>query len=84
MASVIAGSRMLAMLTHMNQVPIVVPADDTEGSSQALAIVLSDDQLRTDMGARALHITVPDFTWERRTRDLLDDLGVSPTAEAAP
>ena len=47
-------------------------------------MVLIDDQLRTDMGVRALHITFPYFTWERRTRDLLDDLGVSPTAEAAP
>jgi mannosylfructose-phosphate synthase len=63
---------------------IVVPADDTAGFAQALTMVLSDDQLRTDMGARALHITVPYFTWERRTRDLLDDLGVSPTAHPAP
>ena len=63
---------------------IVVPADDTEGFAQALELVLGDDQLRIDMGARALHITVPYFTWEHRTRDLLDDLGVSPTAEAGP
>lgn len=63
---------------------IVVPAGDTEGFAQALAMVVSDDQLRIDMGARAFHITVPYFTWEQRTRDLLDDLGASPAAQFGP
>ncbi len=58
---------------------IVVPADDIDGFAHALGMLLVDDRLRTDMGERALHITVPYFTWERRTRDLLDDLGVTPT-----
>jgi hypothetical protein len=34
------------------------------------------------MGRHALDITVPYFTWEARTKDLLDDLGVTPTAAA--
>ena len=36
------------------------------------------------MGARALEITVPYFTWEARTRDLLDDLGLTATGAASP
>jgi glycosyltransferase involved in cell wall biosynthesis len=58
----------------------VVPADDVEGFAEALSLLLSDDVQRTRMGRRALDITVPYFTWERRTADLLDHLGV--TAEA--
>ena len=57
---------------------VVVPADDVAGFAQAMSLLLGDGDLRTTMGARALDITVPYFTWERRTRDLLDDLGVSP------
>ncbi len=63
---------------------VVVPADDVDGFAHALALVLSDDELRSTMGDRALHITVPYFTWEQRTRGLLDDLGVSPTRRSAP
>jgi len=55
-----------------------VPADDVEGFSRALVMLLSDDQLRRETGDRALDITGPYFTWEARTRDLLDDLGVTP------
>ena len=57
---------------------IVVPADDVEGFAQALVILLSDDEMRTETGRRARKITVPYFTWEARTQDLLDDLGVTP------
>lgn len=57
---------------------IVVPADDVEGFSQALVMLLSDDEMRTEAGGRALDITVPYFTWEARTKDLFDDLGISP------
>jgi glycosyltransferase involved in cell wall biosynthesis len=56
---------------------IVVPADDVAGFAQALITLLGDDQLRSEMGRRALAITIPYFTWEIRTRDLLDDLGVA-------
>ena len=57
---------------------IVVPADDVSGFAQALVTLLSDDVYRTEMGQRGLDITVPYFTWERRTADLLDALGVTP------
>jgi len=63
---------------------IVVPADDIEGFEHALRRLLEDDQLRADMGAEALRITVPYFTWERHTRYLLDDLGVTPTPRPVP
>ena len=56
---------------------IVVPADDVEGFAQALVMLLSDDEMRTETGRRARRITVPYFTWEARTQDLLDDLGVT-------
>ena len=57
---------------------IVVPADDVEGFAEALVTLLGDDEARTEMGRRAREITVPYFTWEARTQDLLDDLGVTP------
>jgi len=57
---------------------IVVSADDVEGFSKALTMLLSNDELRTEMGGRALDITVPYFTWEARTKDLLNDLGITP------
>jgi glycosyltransferase involved in cell wall biosynthesis len=57
---------------------IVVPADDVEGFAQALVMLLSDDEMRTETGRLARRITVPYFTWEARTQDLLDDLGVTP------
>lgn len=57
---------------------IVVPADDVEGFSQALVMLLSDGERRVKMGNRALNITVPYFTWEARTKDLLDDLRITP------
>ncbi len=52
--------------------------DVVEGFSQALVMLLSDAEMRTATGARALGITVPYFTWEARTADLLDDLGITP------
>lgn len=41
-------------------------------------MLLSDGEMRTKTGLRALNITVPYFTWEARTKDLLDDLGITP------
>ena len=55
---------------------IVVPADDIDGFVRALATVLADDHKRTAMGRSAFAITVPYFTWSRRTEDLLETLGL--------
>lgn len=57
---------------------IVVPADDVDGFAQALLMLLTDDELSIGMGRRGLDITVPYFTWESRTKDLLGDLGITP------
>jgi len=57
---------------------VVVPADFIEGFAEALVRLLRDDDLRERMGQTALRITVPYFTWDRRTRDLLDDLRIRP------
>ena len=58
---------------------IVVPADDVAGFAKALTTLLADPSLARDMGYRALGITVPYFTWENRTRDLLGALDLSPS-----
>jgi mannosylfructose-phosphate synthase len=57
---------------------IVVPADQVEGFAAAMDMLLSDEQLRSRMGERALDITVPYFTWEEMTRRLLNKMGVKP------
>ncbi|MFH1747266.1 MAG: glycosyltransferase [Planctomycetota bacterium] len=62
---------------------IVVLADFVEGFVAALTRLLKDDELRTRMGQRALDITIPYFTWDNRTRDLMDDLGLKPQRSAS-
>jgi glycosyltransferase involved in cell wall biosynthesis len=57
----------------------VVPADDVEGFAEALKMLLADPEASSEMGRRAFDITVPYFSWEARTRDLLDDLGIGST-----
>ncbi len=57
---------------------IEVPADQTDGFAQALLYLLHDERARSQMGRKALEITVPYFTWEMMTRRLLDKMGVSP------
>lgn len=56
----------------------VVLSDFVEGFAAALTRLLQDDALRAQVGRRAYDITIPYFTWENRTRDLLEDLGVTP------
>ena len=55
---------------------MVVPADDVAGFAAALLRLLGDDELKAMMGAAALEITVPYFTWESRTRDFLQRAGI--------
>jgi glycosyltransferase involved in cell wall biosynthesis len=62
----------------MGEGGMVVLADFVEGFSAAITRLLQDDALRTKMGQRAYEITIPYFTWASRTKDLLDDLGVTP------
>ena len=62
---------------------VMVTADDVEGFAYALMLLLSDESRRNAMGQRALSITVPYFTWDARTREVLDDLGVTPDPVAS-
>ena len=60
---------------------IVVPANDVAGFAHALEMLLADDEKRRKMGRKALEMTVPYFTWERRSKDLLNDLGMTPSRQ---
>jgi glycosyltransferase involved in cell wall biosynthesis len=60
---------------------IIVPADFVEGFANAIVRLLSDDDRRRAMGAEALKITVPYFTWGHMATKLMSDLGVSAKGE---
>jgi len=53
---------------------IVVRADDIDGFACALTLLLSDADLRKQMGRNAYGITIPYFTWGRRVTALLDQI----------
>jgi len=56
---------------------IIVPADFVEGFASAMVRLLGDDDRRHAMGAEALRITIPYFTWGRMSAGLMSDLGFS-------
>ena len=51
---------------------IVVPADEVGGFAHALELLLSDEDLREEMGARAYQITIPQFTWQTVVHTFLE------------
>jgi mannosylfructose-phosphate synthase len=53
---------------------VVVPADSVGGFAEALQMLLTDEAKRRAMGEAARRITVPHFSWNGRTRALLDQL----------
>jgi len=61
---------------------VVVQADHVDGFAFALEMLLTDDELRKEMGANAYHITIPYFTWPSMVATFLDQVGVRP--EDAP
>ena len=61
---------------------VVVQADDVNGFTCAIEKLLSDDELRTNMGQEAYNITIPYFTWDGMTRQFLDDTGFGEVARA--
>jgi sucrose-phosphate synthase len=63
---------------------VVVQADDVNGFACALEMLLADDDLRTEMGHSAYHITIPYFTWPHMVTAFLDHIGVSPGNGAQP
>jgi mannosylfructose-phosphate synthase len=60
----------------LGQGAIVVPADDVDGFSQAIEILLTDEALRQQMGINAYRITIPYFTWDNRIGTFLTEIGV--------
>jgi glycosyltransferase involved in cell wall biosynthesis len=62
----------------LGQGAIVVRADDVNGFTYALEMLLSEDELRTTMGQNAYHATIPYFTWENMVTAFLEEIGVSP------
>jgi mannosylfructose-phosphate synthase len=53
---------------------IVVPADSVAGFAQALLLLLTDADLRTQQGRVAHDITVPAFSWDRLAEAFLDSV----------
>lgn len=56
---------------------VVVQADDVDGFARALEMLLTDADLRAEMGRNAYRITVPTFTWQNRVPAFLDEIGES-------
>jgi len=52
---------------------IVVPADDIDGFTLAIEMLLSRKALRHQMGENAYQTTIPYFTWKNRIRVFLED-----------
>jgi glycosyltransferase involved in cell wall biosynthesis len=59
---------------QMGRGGIVVPADDVNKFAQALNILLSDPDLRREMGEKAYEITIPYFTQENVVGKFLKDI----------
>ncbi len=57
---------------------IVVKADDVEGFTHAVEMLLTADDLRERMAKSAYHITIPYFTWPNRVAAFLEEISVSP------
>jgi mannosylfructose-phosphate synthase len=67
---VINGARGGASIKR-GQGAIVVQADDVQGFAYAMEMLLTDDDLRKEMGRSAYRATVPYFTWRSRVSAFL-------------
>jgi glycosyltransferase involved in cell wall biosynthesis len=54
---------------------IVVPADNEEGFTQAMLLLMKDKNLRTTMGRAAYDITIPYFSWDQMVKRFLRAIG---------
>jgi mannosylfructose-phosphate synthase len=59
-----------------SQGAIIVQADDADGFARALETLLTDDDLRAEMGRNAYRSTVPYFTWQNQVPAFLDEIDV--------
>ena len=82
----IVGSHLVPFVSEylLGKGAIVVQADDVDGFAAALELLLTDDDLRREMGTNAHHITIPYFTWSHRVAAFLDQIGGLPGGDAAP
>ena len=82
----IVGSHLVPFVSEylLGKGAIVVQADDVDGFAAALELLLTDDDLRREMGTNAHHITIPYFTWSHRVAAFLDQIGGSPGGDASP
>ncbi|MEA3440390.1 MAG: hypothetical protein U9R58_08915, partial [Chloroflexota bacterium] len=62
---------------------IVVQADDVNGFAQALKLLLANDELRSGMGQKAYHATIPYFTWCFMVERFLKTIQVDPAISGA-
>ncbi len=53
---------------------IVFPADDIPALYRALEIILEDPEGARKMGAQALSMTIPQFTWQKRVMEFLKQI----------
>ncbi|WP_211314286.1 glycosyltransferase [Pelolinea submarina] len=56
---------------------LVVPADDIDGFAMALKWLLSNEEIRKEMGEAAYKITIPYFTWKNIVNAFLTESGVN-------
>ena len=56
---------------------IVVEVDDVRGFSEALIRLMSDGEMRHEMGQAAFQRTVPYFTWSSRVAAFLDEIDLN-------
>ena len=60
-----------SQLYSIGEGAIIVQPDSVEGFWQALSKLLSDDQLRINMGKKAYQLTIPRFTWSPVVEEFL-------------
>jgi glycosyltransferase involved in cell wall biosynthesis len=54
---------------------VVVPADNVKGFAEALLYLLNNMEVKQKMAVNGYRITIPQFTWEKMTRDFLLKIG---------
>ncbi len=56
---------------------LICPADDVGCFTDALLYLLEHEENRREMGDNAFDITIPYFTWEKRIREFLNNVGIT-------
>ena len=67
----------------LGQGAIIVQADDVEGFSYALELLLDNPDLRRKLGEKAYQITIPYFTWRNVVKEFLGEINFGKTDKRA-